>query len=270
MTGGDLVDKRDFMKHIHSNGILADDPRIKNIIQGFEDLDENHLTKQQFLEVIKNDMCIIERCMAENFIIPEFNKFKNETMKIYHECKLNKEGKVADYIPELAKADPDHWGVSVCSIDGQRINIGNTKDLFSVQSTSKPISYAIALENEGPEKVHQHVGHEPSGVSFNAITLNPKGLPHNPLINSGAIMIASLIKPELDESGRFSYVQNFWKRLAGGKRITYDNTIFLSERNTADTNYALAYLMKSTGAFPNNEKVNMKEVLEFYFQCCSL
>lgn len=117
----------------------------------------------------------------------------------------------------------------------------------------------------GSEKVHKHVGHEPSGVSFNALTMNPKGQPHNPLINAGAIMIASLIKPDLHESDRFSYVTKFWEELAGGKRITYDNTIFLSERNTADTNYALAYLMKSNGAFPGNEKINLKETLEFYF-----
>jgi glutaminase len=115
----------------------------------------------------------------------------------------------------------------------------------------------------GPAKVHNHVGHEPSGKSFNAVSLNPKGLPHNPLINAGAIMVCSLIKPELDESSRFSYVSEFWQRLAGGTKISYDNTVFLSERNTADTNYALAYLMKSQNAFP--EGVNLKSVLEFYF-----
>ena len=83
-------------------------------------------------------------------------------------------------------------------------------------------------------------------------------------------MTASLIRPDLHESERFSYVQKFWQKLAGGKRINYDNTIFLSERNTADTNFALAYLMKSRGAFPNNSKIDLKETLEFYFQCCSL
>jgi glutaminase len=148
------------------------------------------------------------------------------------------------------------------------MKFGDTDQLFSVQSTSKPISYAIALENLGPNKVHKHVGHEPSGVSFNAITLNPQGLPHNPLINAGAIMVCSLIKPEMDESERFSYITDFWSKLSGGKRITYDNTIFLSERNTADTNHALAYLMLSKKGFP--EKVDIKKVLEFYFQCCSL
>ena len=81
-------------------------------------------------------------------------------------------------------------------------------------------------------------------------------------------MVCSLIGKEMEESARFSYCVDMWTRMAGGKRITYDNTVFLSERNTADTNYALAYLMKSTAAFP--EGVDLKEVLELYFQCCSL
>ena len=125
-------------------------------------------------------------------------------------------GKVADYIPELAKANPNDFGVSICTIDGQRLNIGDSEKTFSVQSTSKPISYALALDDLGPDLVHNHVGHEPSGISFNAVSLNHKGLPHNPLINSGAIMVCSLIKPELEESARFSHVKQFWERLTGG------------------------------------------------------
>mmetsp|Transcript_10099 Transcript_10099/g.17048 ORF Transcript_10099/g.17048 Transcript_10099/m.17048 type:complete len:82 (-) Transcript_10099:951-1196(-) len=81
-------------------------------------------------------------------------------------------------------------------------------------------------------------------------------------------MVCSLIKPELNQSSRFSYTVNMWKKLAGGRRITYDNTVYLSERSTADTNRALAYMMRSTQAFPEN--TNIKQVLEFYFQLCSL
>lgn len=111
--------------------------------------------------------------MAERFIISDFKVFSEEIKNIFDECKKSYDGKVADYIPELAHADPDLWGVSVCTIDGQRLNIGDSKELFSVQSTSKPISYALALEDVGPKKIHEHVGHEPSGISFNAVSLNP-------------------------------------------------------------------------------------------------
>lgn len=79
------------------------------------------------------------------------------------------------------------------------------------------MSYAYALEHFGTEKVHKHVGHEPSGVEFNRLVLNKKNLPHNPLINTGAIMIASLLRPDLGESARFNYILEMWKRMAGGK-----------------------------------------------------
>lgn len=103
---------------------------------------------------------------------------------------------MATYIPQLARVDPTYFGISVCTVDGQRFNIGDTKIPFSAQSTSKPITYAIACEQRGDELVHKHVGREPSGRNFNELVLNPDGLPHNPLINSGAIMCASLIHPE--------------------------------------------------------------------------
>jgi glutaminase len=186
------------------------------MLEKFEEYDAR-LDFEEFVDCIQGHTHIIEQAVTQKFVLPEFQNFKDDVKKIFEECRKNTSGANASYIPELAKANPNDWGVSVCTIDGQRLNLGDTDFPFSVQSTSKPISYAIALENHGPDKVHQHVGHEPSGVSFNAITLNPKGLPHNPLINAGAIMVCSLIKQDMAESERFSYVTNFWSRLSGGK-----------------------------------------------------
>ena len=124
------------------------------------------------------------------------------------------------------------------------------------------------MEDEGHETVHKHVGIEPSGEKFNNIKLNNENKPHNPCINAGAIMVCSLIRRDLDDSNRYSYVLQKWQELSASKRIYYDNTVYLSERTTSDVNHALAYLMMSKNAFPAG--TDIKRTLEFYFQCCSL
>ena len=100
------------------------------------------------------------------------------------------------------------------------------------------------------------------------MALNKDGLPHNPLINSGAIMSCALLKPELDMSDRFDHVLKTWEDLSGGIKPSFNNSVYLSERKTADRNFALAYFMSESDAFPEN--TNLVETLEFYFQCCSI
>ena len=139
--------------------------------------------------------------------------------------------------------------------------------LFSVQSISKAISYGMVLEDLGPEIVHKYVGHEPSGVAFNAICLNPKNQPHNPMINAGAIMVSSLLKSQLADSARYNYIREFWERLTAGSKINIDNSVFLSERKTAHNNFALGYMMQARNSFP--EGTDLQSALEFYFMMCS-
>ena len=181
---------------------------------------------------------------------------------------------MASYIPQLERVDPDQYGISICTVDGQRYNIGDTKVDFTVQSCCKPINYGIALEELGEEEVHKYVGREPSGQSFNELTLNREGKPHNPLINSGAIMTASLIRNKSNPADRFDNIINIWSRLSGGiHKIGFNNSVYLSEKSTADRNYALAHFMKETNeikkiGFPENTK--LEETMELYFQCCSI
>ena len=114
-----------------------------------------------------------------------------------NEIKLDNSGEVADYIPQLKNVNSELFGISFVSIDGQVLEIGDTDSKFCVQSCSKPITYGIVLNEYNDEIVHNFVGKEPSGRNFNELCLNEDGLPHNPLINSGAIMTTSLIKPNL-------------------------------------------------------------------------
>ncbi|KAG7250291.1 hypothetical protein CRUP_010467, partial [Coryphaenoides rupestris] len=112
---------------------------------------------------------------------------------------------VADYIPHLAKFSPDLWGVSLCTVDGQRHSVGDTKHPFCLQSCVKPLEYAIAVHEAGTEKVHRYVGMEPSGLKFNKLSLDEEDKPHNPMVNAGAILISSLIKPGANKAEKFDY-----------------------------------------------------------------
>uniref|UniRef100_A0A6C0LWP3 glutaminase n=1 Tax=viral metagenome TaxID=1070528 RepID=A0A6C0LWP3_9ZZZZ len=185
--------------------------------------------------------------------------------------KINK-GNVANYIPELGKVNPDLFGISVCTSSGKIIEIGNTDIDFCLQSTSKPFSYCIAREKLGRNKVHSHVGYEPSGQAFNAFVLNKQGLPHNPMINAGAIMIASLLEPDKEPSERFNLIKDSYSNIAGNLgKIGFDNSVFLSEKQHADRNMSLAYYMRENGAFNGLISPNkIQEHLDLYFQCCSI
>lgn len=106
------------------------------------------------------------------FPVPEFQQFCKHIEEIYDKCKKVSGGKVASYIPQLARINPNYWGVSICTIDGQRHSIGDTNVPFTLQSCSKPLTYAIALNELGEETVHQYVGQEPSGRMFNELVLD--------------------------------------------------------------------------------------------------
>jgi glutaminase len=123
----------------------------------------------------------------------------------YEAVKNETSGKLADYIPQLAQVNPDLFGVGFCDVYGNKFTYGDSSELFCLQSSSKPLSYCLArtLEEElGGPRVHEHVGYEPSGRTFNEFCLNREGLPHNPLINAGAMMTASMIHPQMEPGMR--------------------------------------------------------------------
>ena len=195
---------------------------------------------------------------------------KKIIQKVFDSVKQHNGGKVADYIPELACIDPNMFGVSVCDTNGNIYNFGNHDKHFCLQSCSKPLSYCKAYDELGKEELHNHVGYEPSGQSFNAFILNKNGLPHNPMINSGAIMVASQIGKRLEPGKRFNILKDCYSSLAGNMPVGFDNSIFLSEQHHADRNISLAYYMRENGAF--HEQLSPNEIsdnLNLYFQQCS-
>jgi glutaminase len=261
------------IKVLNNMGIQENDPRIKintaNLSKSEDDNQAYYFDFSDFKNIIKeSNGSLIKDAIQGNLIIPDFAGFVKEIKSIFDTTKLNEDGKVASYIPQLGRVNPDQYAVSICTIDGQKASFGDSEKFFCIQSISKPINYAIALETFGEDIVHQHVGREPSGISFNGLVLNDSGLPHNPMINAGAIMTCSMVRPDLEIADRFDYVLDKWTELSGGIEAKFNNSVYLSERQTADRNFALGYFMKENKAFPEN--TDLVETLEFYFQCCSI
>ena len=267
-SGGGILPFSAFGDALLHAGLRLDDPRLRECMAALMATGTTSLTPQRLREIITPCVTLVERALTGSFIVPEWQVFTDEITSLFEEVKANEEGQLATYIPQLARVDPDQFGLSICSIDGQRFSLGEATTDFCVQSCMKPINYCLALEEHGQAHVHRYVGREPSGRGFNELSLNNDFKPHNPMINAGAIVTASLLRPGVSLADRFDYVMDGWTRLAGGTKPGFSNSTYLSERQTADRNFALGYFMREKRCFPPNTE--LVEALEFYFQCCSI
>jgi glutaminase len=173
-------------------------------------------------------------------------------------------GEVAHYIPELAKADPDHFGISLATLDGHVYEVGDTSVPFTIQSMSKAFVFALALDTLGAEQVESVIGVEPSGDPFNSIRLNAENHPFNPMVNAGAIACSGLIR-EAKGDGAFEYIRQALGRFAG-RELEMDEAVFASESTTGDRNRAIGYLLRNSTVI----KDDVGAVLEVYFRQCSV
>ena len=185
------------------------------------------------------------------------------------EClPYTKKGKVADYIPELSKADPDMLGAYIISSDGKHYFSGDCMHKFTIQSVVKTILLLQALVDNGIEVVSSKVGVEATGKPFDAINvseqrLNSKHL--NPMVNMGAILMCTLIGGSSYEE-KFSRILKLTRELSGNSDIHIDEAVYLSEKACGSKNRALAYLLQSNGMLEDD----VEEVLDCYFRACSI
>ena len=175
------------------------------------------------------------------------------------------EGKQADYIPALAKVNPDHFGMCLNTVNGESYSIQDSGIRFSIQSISKVFALALALSIKG-EDIWKQVGKEPSGTAFNSLFQLEleKGIPRNPFINSGAMVVTDILMNELKdpENGFIDFV----RALCGNDTIDYNMEVALSERQNGYMNAAIANLLKYHGRLTND----IEEVLMLYFKMCSI
>jgi glutaminase len=185
---------------------------------------------------------------------------------IHDSCAVGEQGELADYIPELTRVDPNGFGLSMAVHEGHVYSIGDAGVGFTIQSVSKPLTYALALTHKGFTAVDERIGVEPSGEAFNEISVDSRRRPRNPMINAGAILAASLLleaQPDVDKA--FAELLEFYGSCAG-RQLSLDTDVYESEMRSGARNRAIAFMLQSFGAL----KAPPEDTIDLYFRQCSV
>lgn len=186
--------------------------------------------------------------------------------ELYHSIKpMEDKGQLSSYIPELARVDKNSFGVHISTVDGFEFGIGDFRTRFSIQSIAKVLSVCLAYKMDG-EKLWRRLGVEPSGTAFNSLVQleTDKGIPRNPFINAGALVICDILISNL-ENPKEEFLQ-FVRNIYGIDGINFSKAIADSEKQAGYRNIALCNFIKSFGNIHNR----VEEVLDFYFSLCSI
>ena len=300
-----VIKTKNFKNSLLKSGLKINDNRLYNLFQKLDTYGKE-IFFDDFIKIIRSSELLVEKSLCGELALPDFNDFSKNIDKMFDEVSNIKTGELASYIPPLAKVDPEKFGISIVTTDGQVYQRGNFNEDFSIQSICKPFNYCFALEELGLDFVHKHVGQEPSGRKFNDLTLlvrssesfqnNSINIPFNPMINAGAIMTAGLINSDETYEKRLNFIKNEFAKLIGwtakgkfnSKFPRFNKDVAREENFTGFNNMAIGYLLMATGNLPNKKnkpkkKVNQKhdnfdfyiepsvtEALKLYFSICSL
>ncbi len=196
---------------------------------------------------------------------PDSSPTQQYLEQLHRKFALVQEGAVATYIPELAKANPNHFGIALVTTTGSVYEVGESEVPFTIQSISKPFVYGMALEDHGVNHVLSKVGVEPTGDAFNSISLAPgTGRPRNPMINAGAIASAGLVLGQ-NVDVRLQRILEVFSRYAG-RRLTLDDSVYRSESETGHRNRAIGYMLRNFNILETDPTPST----ELYFMQCSI
>jgi len=185
-------------------------------------------------------------------------------IRCHEEFKPDHSGALADYIPELKRANPAHFGIALATIDGHIYEVGDSAVPFTIQSVSKAFVFALALDLVGEERVEAAIGVEPSGEAFNSIRLTNDNKPFNPMVNAGAIACSGLIH-EVDGPAAFERIRAKLSQFAG-RELDVDDAVHASETATGNRNRAIAWLLRNYLVLQDD----VDAVLDTYFRQCAI
>ncbi|MEE4198003.1 MAG: glutaminase [Bacteroidales bacterium] len=186
--------------------------------------------------------------------------------EIYHEIRpLTHKGRVADYIPALARVSSEKLGISVSTINGQTYHVGDVEEKFSIQSISKVFSLSLAI-GKMDENIWTRIGREPSGNAFNSLVQleYEHGIPRNPFVNAGALVVTDILISNLKDP--YSDYLDFVRSLCVSGDVGYNTEVARSEKETGFTNAAMVNFLRSH----KNIKNDVNQVLDVYYHHCSI
>ena len=238
-----------FRKEIESTGISIDDFRISGTMAKLNALGDQAIDYDLFAKIIGEELIILSKILSRQLVIPDWPEFCSDIDIVFRQVALETNGSNAGYIPILRDADPEKWGVALCTVDGQRIGLGDIDIYHSIQSVCKPLNYAYALASEGIDFTHKFVGVEPSGRRFNDLTMLTDTRPYNPCVNARAMLTTGIDasgSPDLNVRKITQQIMNPCSKLCGqGTEVLLNNETMISKRDTADASLATAHLLRS-------------------------
>lgn len=193
----------------------------------------------------------------------EYDKILAQIQQEFSE--IHPSGKVASYIPELAKVPSTKFGMHLYDLNAENHSFGDSRERFSIQSISKVFTLSLAMKVMGDD-LWNRVGVEPSGDPFNSLSQleNDSGIPRNPYINAGALVVADVLVSSFNNPK--AALLTFLHEITGHTDIDFDTTVAASEKAEGYRNYAMVNYLKSFGNIENN----VEDVLDFYFHQCSI
>ncbi len=302
-NGQNFVESKKLKDALDHSGLKPNDNRLQSLFKRLE-AHGDKIVFEDFISIIRTSGLLVEKALRGQLALPDFIDFSKNIDKIFDEVKKIRSGELASYIPPLAEVDPDQFGISIVTIDGQIYQRGDSQTDFSFQSMCKPFNYCFALEALGLEEVSKHVGKEPSGRQFDDLTLLARSassngfsrVPFNPMVNAGAIMTAGLIDPDDSFTQRLRHIRQQFGRLIGwtaddspsAEMPRFNKNMARQENFKGYNNIAMGYLLMATGSLPHTKtdlhrdihpdedefdfyiEPAVTEALKLYFSICSL
>ncbi|CAK6980787.1 LOW QUALITY PROTEIN: glutaminase liver isoform%2C mitochondrial [Scomber scombrus] len=263
------INVNQFFEAIWSSGLHRSDPRLRECFFHLRKLQdaEGTVDRNTFHRCVTGFVSLILKALQGRFVIPDFSTFTEETQKLFSRCRQ------LSSVQEKEKESMDStkWGVSICTVDGQRLSLGDWAGSLVLGEVSWPLVYGVAVDLLGSDLVHRYVGVEEYSRHDSPFTLTKTGIPHSPLTETGAIVTTSLLQLAgrlcAEEEEKYDSVLNVIRRLCNKEHANLNCTSYQSSRKASVRLHALSFYLQEKKCFP--EKTDINAALDLMLQCSS-